>query len=249
MARRPGLQAVLTNPARARNWRSAALIASALVSVAFAAPAAAQEGIVIPAPAIDATAPGGASEVAVLAGGCFWGVQGVFQRVEGVTNAVSGYAGGEAGTANYETVSSGATGHAEAVHITYDPRKISYGKLLQVFFSVAHDPTQLNRQGPDKGTQYRTAIFPQSEEQAKIAKNYISQLNQAQAFRSPIVTVIESNRPFYAAEDYHQDYLTMNPTQLYIVYNDLPKIEHLKRLFPDLYREDPVLVSEVKASN
>lgn len=249
MARRPGLQTVLTNPARARGWRSAGLIASALIGAAFAAPATAQEGIAIPAPAIDATAPRDTSEVAVLAGGCFWGVQGVFQRVEGVANAVSGYAGGEAGTANYETVSSGTTGHAEAVRITYDPRKISYGELLQVFFSVAHDPTQLDRQGPDKGTQYRTAIFPQSAEQVEIARNYISQLDQAHVFRAPIVMAIESNRPFYAAEDYHQDYLTVNPTQLYIVYNDLPKIEHLKRLFPDLYREDPVLVSEVEVSN
>lgn len=249
MARRPDLQTVLTNPARARGWRLAQLIASALIGVAFAAPATAQEGIAIPAPAIDMTVPRGASEVAVLAGGCFWGVQGVFQRVKGVANAVSGYAGGEAGTANYQTVTSGTTGHAEAVHITYDPRKISYGKLLHVFFSVAHDPTQLNRQGPDKGTQYRTAIFPQSDEQAKVAKEYISQLDQAQVFKAPIVTTIESNRPFYAAEDYHQDYLTLNPTQLYIVYNDLPKIEHLERLFPDLYRADPVLVSEVKASD
>jgi peptide-methionine (S)-S-oxide reductase len=249
MTCRPDLQTVLRNPVRARDWRHAALVATALFAAAFAAPATAQEGITISAPAVDTTVLRGASEVAVLAGGCFWGVQGVFQRVKGVTNAVSGYAGGEASTAHYETVSSGKTGHAESVHITYDPREISYGKLLHVFFSVAHDPTQLNRQGPDKGTQYRTAIFPQSDEQAKIAKDYIAQLNQAHVFKAPIVTTIESNRPFYAAEDYHQDYLTLNPTQLYIVYNDLPKIEHLERLFPDLYRDDPVLVSEARISN
>jgi len=230
-------------------WAYAALIASALMCVASALPALAEEGIVIPAPAFDATVARSTSEVAVLAGGCFWGVQGVFQRVEGVTNAVSGYAGGEAGTANYETVSSGTTGHAEAVRITYDLRKINYAELLHVFFSVAHDPTQLNRQGPDKGTQYRTAIFPQSDEQTKIAKAYIAQLNQAHAFRSPIVTTIEPDHLFYPAEDYHQDYLTRHPTQLYIVYNDLPKLERLKRLFPSLYRADPVLVSETKASN
>lgn len=246
---RPPELAALTNPARGQSWRSAALIAAAMIAVAFAAPATAQEGIVIPAPSSDTTAPQRASEVAVLAGGCFWGLQGVFQRVKGVANAVSGYAGGEARTAHYDMVSSGKTGHAEAVQITYDPRMISYGTLLQVFFSAAHDPTQLNRQGPDKGTQYRTAIFPQSDEQARIAKDYIAQLNQADVFKAAIVTKIEPNHPFYAAEDYHQDYLTLNPSQLYIVYNDLPKIEHLKLLFPDLYRDDPVLVSESRVLN
>jgi peptide-methionine (S)-S-oxide reductase len=223
-----------------------ALAAFALAGLALAGPATAQEGIAIPAPAVDATAPQGDTAVAVLAGGCFWGVQGVFQRVEGVRNAVSGYAGGDAATAHYNIVTSGATGHAEAVEITYDPARISYGKLLQVFFSTAHDPTQLNRQGPDVGTQYRTAIFPQDEEQAKIAKDYIAQLNQARVFDAAVVTKIEPGHPFYPAEDYHQDYLTLNPTQPYIVYNDLPKIENLKRLFPDLYRDDPVLVSEAK---
>lgn len=243
MARLPKLRTLLTAS------RSKALMAIALACTALTVPAAAQEGIALPAPAIDTAALQGSTDVAVLAGGCFWGVQGVFQRVEGVENAVSGYAGGEADTAHYEMVGSGQTGHAEAVKITYDPQKISYGKLLQVFFSVAHDPTQLNRQGPDAGTQYRTAIFPQDEQQAKVAKDYIAQLNQARLFSAAIVTKIEPDRPFYSAEDYHQDYLTLNPGQPYIVYNDLPKIENLKRLFPDLYRDDPMLVSEARPSN
>ena len=187
--------------------------------------------------------------VAVFAGGCFWGVQGVFQHVEGVSNAVSGYAGGSAQTAHYEMVGLGDTGHAEAVQISYDPAKISYGKLLQVFFSVAHDPTQLNRQGPDTGTQYRTAIFPQDEAQAKVAKDYIAELNKARLFNAAIVTKLEPGQSFYPAEGYHQDYLTLNPSQPYIVYNDMPKIENLRKLFPDLYRNDPVLVSEAKTSN
>jgi peptide-methionine (S)-S-oxide reductase len=232
-----------TSPAASR---SIALVAFALTGLALAGPATAHEGIAIPAPAVDAAAAQGDPAVAVLAGGCFWGVQGVFQRVEGVRNAVSGYAGGEAATAHYNMVTSGTTGHAEAVEVTYDPAKISYGKLLQVFFSTAHDPTQLNRQGPDVGTQYRTAIFPQDEEQAEVAKAYIAQLNQARVFDAAIVTKIEPGHPFYPAEDYHQDYLTLNPTQPYIVYNDLPKIENLKRLFPDVYRDDPALVSEAK---
>jgi len=229
--------------------RFVALAALALAGVALAGPATAQEGITIPAPAVDAAAQQGDTAVAVFAGGCFWGVQGVFQRVEGVKNAVSGYDGGDASTAHYEMVGMGNTGHAESVQITYDPAKITYGKLLQVFFSTAHDPTQLNRQGPDAGTQYRTAIFPQDEEQAKIAKAYIAQLNQARVFDAAIMTKVEPGHTFYPAEDYHQDYLTLNPMQPYIVYNDLPKIENLKRLFPDLYRKDPVLVSEAKLQN
>ena len=195
----------------------------------------------IPAPAVDER-PGTTSEVAVLAGGCFWGVQGVYQHVKGVSNAVSGYAGGEKNTAEYETVSTGRTGHAESVQITFDPRQVTYGKLLQIYFSVAHDPTELNRQGPDTGTQYRSALFTATEEQANVAKAYIGQLNEAHVFSRPIVTKIEPGRPFYPAEGYHQDFLTLNPTYPYIVYNDLPKIENLKRLFPDLYRADPVLV-------
>ena len=213
-----------------------------------AVPAFAQEGLAIPAPALDEAA-GPGPEVAVLAGGCFWGVQGVFQHLDGVRNAVSGYAGGAAETAHYRVVGSGRTGHAEAVEVTFDPAEISYGEILQVFFSVAHDPTQLNRQGPDVGTQYRSTIFPQSGDQAKVAEAYIAQLEGAGLYRKPIATTIEPGQAFYPAEDYHQDYLTLNPTQPYIVHNDLPKIANLKQLFPERYREDPVLVSEVALTN
>lgn len=229
-------------------FRSTALMVFALAGIVSATPAAAQEGIAIPAPAEDIATPQ-EKAVAVFAGGCFWGVQGVFQHIDGVSNAVSGYAGGSAQTAHYEMVGLGDTGHAEAVEISYDPAKISYGKLLQVFFSVAHDPTQLNRQGPDTGTQYRTAIFPQDEVQAKVAKDYIAELNKARLFNAAIVTKLEPGQSFYPAEGYHQDYLTLNPSQPYIVYNDMPKIENLRKLFPDLYRNDPVLVSEAKTSN
>jgi peptide-methionine (S)-S-oxide reductase len=202
----------------------------------------AEEARVVPAPALDEQAGGKASEVAVVAGGCFWGVQGVFQHVNGVMGAVSGYDGGDKATAHYEMTSEGNTGHAESVQITYDPRKVTYGRILQVFFSVAHDPTELNRQGPDEGTQYRSAIFPQSEEQAKVAKAYIAQLDSAHAFSAPIVTTIEPGKTFYRAEDYHQDFLARNPGYPYIVFNDLPKIANLKQLFPALYRPDPMLV-------
>jgi len=204
---------------------------------------AAEEAHAIPAPALDEMAGQATSEVAILAGGCFWGVQGVYQHVDGVLNAVSGYAGGEKSTAQYETVSRGSTDHAESVQITYDPRKVSYGRLLQIYFSVAHDPTELNRQGPDTGTQYRSAIFPTNAEQAKVAKAYIDQLNQAHAFGAAIVTRIEPDRAFYPAEAYHQNFLTRNPGYPYIVINDLPKIENLKRLMATVYRADPVLVT------
>jgi peptide-methionine (S)-S-oxide reductase len=209
---------------------------------------AAEQPYVIPAPAVDEPARQG-TEVAVLAGGCFWGVQGVFQHVNGVVSAVSGYAGGEKKTAHYEMVGSGTTGHAESVRITFDPSKISYGRILQIYFSVAHDPTQLNSQGPDVGTQYRSAIFSANAEQARVAKAYIAQLNQARVYPAAIVTKIEPDREFYAAEDYHQDFLTTHPTYPYIVYNDLPKIEDLKHIFPDLYRADPVLVASSRATN
>jgi peptide-methionine (S)-S-oxide reductase len=225
-------------------FRLLTLIAALLCSGAGLA--SAEEGIALPAPALDEPAAMAKTETAILAGGCFWGVQGVFQHVEGVNNAVSGYAGGEADTAQYELVGSGATGHAESVKVTFDPSKISYGRILQIYFSVAHDPTQLNRQGPDRGTQYRSALFPVNDEQAKVAKAYIAQLGEAKLFDAAIVTKIEPNHAFYPAEAYHQDYLTLNPTQPYIVYNDLPKVENLKRLFPALYRDDPVLVSEAK---
>jgi peptide-methionine (S)-S-oxide reductase len=207
------------------------------------APAAAEGARTLPAPAVDAPPSQATSAVVVLAGGCFWGVQGVFQHVKGVTSAVSGYAGGDKRSANYDLVSIGTTGHAESVQVTYDPRQVSYGKLLQIFFSVVHDPTELNRQGPDTGTQYRSAIFSTSAEQASIAKAYIAQLDQTHAFKKSIVTKIEPDRAFYPAEGYHQDFLTRNPRNPYIATYDLPKIEDLKRVFTDLYRPAPVLVA------
>jgi peptide-methionine (S)-S-oxide reductase len=211
-------------------------------------PAAAESARALPPPAVDAPPAQATSAVVVLAGGCFWGVQGVFQHVKGVTSAVSGYAGGDKRSANYEIVSSGTTGHAESVQVTYDPRQISLGRLLQVFFSVVHDPTELNRQGPDTGTQYRSAIFPASAEQAQVAKAYIAQLDQAHAFKKAIVTRIEPDRAFYPAEAYHQDFLTRYPTHPYIAINDIPKVEDLKRVMPDLYRAAPVLVAGAHSS-
>jgi peptide-methionine (S)-S-oxide reductase len=204
--------------------------------------AQADEGKLVPPAVVDEADTGAPTETAVLAGGCFWGVQGVFQHVAGVTKVVSGYAGGEKRTASYETVSRGTTGHAESVNVTFDPRRISYGRLLQIYFSVAHDPTELNRQGPDTGTQYRSAIFPMNDEQARVAKAYIAQLDAAHSFNAQIATTIEPNRPFYPAEAYHQDYLTLNPGSFYIMVNDQPKIEALKQLFPSVYRDKPVLV-------
>ena len=222
-------------------------IAIALTAIAvIRAPAgAAEEPVTIPPPAVDAVE-NGATAKAIFAGGCFWGVQGLFQHVKGVKNAVSGYAGGEQSTAVYEMVGTGATGHAEAVEVTYDPHQVSYGKLLQVFFSVAHNPTQLNYQGPDHGPQYRTALFPLDAEQEKVAASYIEQLDGAKLFDGKIVTTLEGAKAFYPAEAYHQDFLTLNPTYPYIVYNDLPKVAALKTLFPDLYQEKPVLVMAAK---
>lgn len=202
----------------------------------------------IPAPAGDESGIEATTAVAVIAGGCFWGVQGVFQHVDGVLNAVSGYAGGAASSAHYDDVGSGDTGHAEAVQITYDPRRITYGRILQIYFSVAHDPTQLNRQGPDHGTQYRSAIFPVTQEQGQIAKAYIAQLNQARVYGAAIATRIEPGKTFYPAERYHQDFLARNPTHPYIVIHDLPKVAELKRVFPEAYRSKPVLVSTASAA-
>ena len=213
------------------------------------APSAAEGERAIPAPALAEPATQQASEVAILAGGCFWGVQGVFQHVEGVTSAVSGYAGGTRDAAQYQRVSAGTTGHAEAVRITFDPRRIGYERILQIYFSVAHDPTEINRQGPDVGTQYRSAIFPENQEQARIVGAYIAQLNEARVFPATIATRVEPGREFYPAEAYHQDYLTRNPTNRYIAVNDLPKIEGLKRMFPELYRAAPVLVAASQPSN
>ena len=196
----------------------------------------------IPPAAADDTASASGMQTAVFAGGCFWGVQGVFQRVQGVSQAVSGYAGGKASTAKYEMVTSGMTGHAEAVKITYDPKKVSYGTLLQIYFSVAHDPTQLNRQHPDVGPQYRSAVFYGDAAQKATTEKYIAQLDAAKVSGSKIVTQVVPLDAFYAAEDYHQDYLTLNPTQGYIARFDLPKIANLKNMFPQQYRAEPALV-------
>jgi peptide-methionine (S)-S-oxide reductase len=227
---------------------AAALTALAITAFAVAPLRAAEDAVVIPAPAMDAPASDGI-QTAVVAGGCFWGVQGVFQHTGGVVNAVSGYAGGSKATADYQMVSTGTTGHAESVQIKYDPKKISYGKILQIFFSVAHDPTQLNHQGPDSGTQYRSAIFTTSDEQRKVADAYIVQLNAAKVYKKPIVTTVGPLDGFYAAEAYHQDYLTLHPSQPYIAYNDLPKIENLKKIFAENYLEKPTLVSSAKVTN
>ncbi|WP_442755132.1 peptide-methionine (S)-S-oxide reductase MsrA [Methylocystis sp. JAN1] len=217
----------------------------ALAALAFlASPLTARERAAgLPPPAYDPAPAANGPQKLVVAGGCFWGVQGVFQHVSGVSRAVSGYAGGAAETAHYALVSQGDTGHAESVEITYDPKAVSLGRLLQVYFSVVHDPTQLNRQGPDEGTQYRSAIFVATPEQEKAARDYISQLSTAAAFDAPIVTKLEPLARFYPAEAYHQDYLLQHPRAPYIVSNDLPKIENLRKLFPDLYKETPALTS------
>lgn len=189
-----------------------------------------------PAPAVDISNPPSRQAVAVFAGGCFWGVDAVFERLKGVSDVVSGYSGGNESTAHYEMVGTGRTGHAESVQVTFDPAQITYGKLLQVFFSVAHDPTQLNRQGPDEGTQYRSAIFYNSAEQKRVAEAYIQQLNGAKVFRHPIVTQVVPLKAFYPAEEYHQNFLDRNPDNPYIVYNDLPKLQQLKKKYPDLVK-------------
>ncbi len=227
----------------------AAAIGLLAISTVNVAPSfAAEDAVVIPPPAVDVQNASGI-QTAVLAGGCFWGVQGVFQHTKGVVNAVSGYSGGNQRNADYHMVSTGTTGHAESVEIKFDPKKISYGKILQIFFSVAHDPTQLNRQGPDSGTQYRSAIFTTSDEQKNVADAYIAQLNAAGVYKKPIVTKVGPLQGFFAAETYHQDYLTLHPTQPYIAYNDIPKVENLRKLFAENYVEKPTLVSSVKVTN
>lgn len=198
----------------------------------------------VPAPAFDPADPA-KTATAVFAGGCFWGVQGVFQHVDGVTSAVSGYSGGNAQQADYETVGTGGTGHAESVKVTYDPRQVSYGTLLRIFFAVVADPTTLNRQGPDRGTQYRTAIFPTTPQQKATADAYIAQLGAAKLWKAPIVTRVERYRGFYPAEKYHQDFLTRKPDYPYIVYNDLPKVEALRVAFPTHFRKQAVTVYPV----
>ncbi|KVD07486.1 methionine sulfoxide reductase A [Burkholderia ubonensis] len=195
----------------------------------------------MPAPALDETPAASHNETAVLAGGCFWGVQGVFEHVKGVKQVTAGYAGGMAATAHYTLVGTGLTGHAESVSIVYDPAQITYGRLLQIFFSVVHDPTELNRQGPDDGTQYRSAIFPTNAQQRAVANAYIAQLGNAHVFPAPIVTRVEPFNGFYPAETYHQNYLELHPDAPYIAINDLPKVAGLKQLFPTIYRSDAVL--------
>ncbi|KAA0097760.1 peptide-methionine (S)-S-oxide reductase [Mycolicibacterium sp. P1-18] len=214
----------------------------AITAPAILAGIGTSSSVVVPAPAADEPkAAPGATETAVLAGGCFWGVQGVFQHVEGVTMAQSGYAGGQQSTADYETVSTGTTGHAESVRITYDPARVSFGKLLQIYFSVVQDPTQLDRQGPDEGTQYRSAIFAQNPTQQRVADAYVAQLTAAKVFAAPIVTTVEPDTGFFPAEQYHQNYLDSHPTSSYIVANDMPKVHALEQLFPGDYRAQPVL--------
>ena len=212
--------------------------AVAVQRVANSAEAATQ----IPPPAQDEKVADVHSETAVFAGGCFWGVQGVFEHVRGVKQVAAGYSGGAASTAQYETVSGGDTGHAESVQITYDPTQITYGRLLQIFFSVAHNPTELNYQGPDHGTQYRSAVFPVNPQQRVVAQAYIAQLDKAHVFSQPVVTRVEDFKGFYPAENYHQNFLVLHPDYPYIAINDLPKVNYLKKMFPDMYRTDPVLL-------
>ncbi|MGN6528557.1 MAG: peptide-methionine (S)-S-oxide reductase MsrA [Burkholderiaceae bacterium] len=248
---RPSRTATLPPSRRLRPF-AALLAAGAVVFAAthFMGTAhAAETAVAIPPPAVDEPAnPARHAETAVFAGGCFWGVQGVFQHVKGVTNAVSGYSGGAKSTAEYEKVGTGLTGHAESVQVTFDPTQVSYGKLLQVYFSVAHNPTELNYQGPDHGSQYRSAVFPLDDAQRKVATAYIAQLDAAKAYGKPVVTRVEPFKGFFPAEGYHQNFLALNPDYPYIVYNDLPKVADLKRLFPDQYMDKPVLVPKVVAS-
>ena len=217
--------------------RPALLAATLLLASACGA---AERMVMAPAPLEDIAAPKpGTLLTAVFAGGCFWGMEGVFERLRGVVSVRSGYAGGSRASANYDMVSAGLTDHAEAVEIRYDPSRISYGTLLRIFYSVAHDPTQLNRQGPDRGRQYRSAIFPQDEAQARTARAYLAQLDKAKTWPAPIVTTLEPGKPFHPAEAYHQNYLRAHPTQPYILINDIPKVEGLKRMFPSLWSEKP----------
>ena len=230
------------------SWKRRAVAATAVCGIMLIlwgtvgrlAVSAAERPAEIPPPALDNPKAAGPPQTVVLAGGCFWGVQAVFQHLNGVQRALSGYAGGERATAEYEIVSSGRTGHAESVQVTFDPNVVSYGEILQVFFSVAHDPTQLNRQGPDSGTQYRSAIFYADEQQKQIATAYIAQLDQTGKFRKQIVTRVDPLRGFYAAEGYHQDYLVKHPNDPYIVFNDLPKVRNFERTLPKLYRAEAV---------
>jgi peptide-methionine (S)-S-oxide reductase len=228
--------------------RQIPFILAALMALSAAPALASSRPVSIAPPAQDMSASG--PQTIVLAGGCFWGVQAVFQHTKSVTRAVSGYAGGTKETATYDIVSSGSTAHAEAVAVTFDPAIVSAGKILQIYFSVAHDPTQKNRQGPDDGTQYRSEIFPQTQEQRALAERYIAQLNAAKSFARPIATEVSAvGAAFYPAEAYHQDYATLHPRQPYIAINDRPKVEALKAMFADVFREQPVLVSAKVGAN
>jgi len=229
-------------PVRSSLAAPALLAVAVAVALVLGRPAARADGgeKVLPMPAVDVP-PGDGPQTAVLSGGCFWGVQGVFEHVRGVDKVLAGYAGGNASTAHYETVSEGDTGHAESVQVVFDPKQISYGRILQIFFSVALDPTEVNRQGPDEGTQYRSEVFAANADQKAAAAAYIGQLDRAHAFGRPIATRVDPLTGFYPAEEYHQDYLERHPEQPYIAYNDIPKVESLKRLFPDVYLDKPVL--------
>jgi peptide-methionine (S)-S-oxide reductase len=229
------------------HWASRIIAAMAVLAVGAALVRSpllsAEPAVMIPAPKVDNSKVAGAPQTAVIAGGCFWGMQGVFQHVRGVKKVLSGYSGGDRSTAEYEKVSTGTTGHAESIEITFDPAQITYGQVLQIAFSVGFDPTELNRQGPDTGTQYRSDIFYADDTQKDIATAYIAQLNQAKVFPKLIVTRVDPLHGFFVAEDYHQDYLFLHPNQPYIAFNDIPKVNNLKKVFPEIYTEKPMLVS------
>jgi peptide-methionine (S)-S-oxide reductase len=227
---------------RTAAWIAATLAVAAMGAVLLRSPLLGAEApVIIAPPTLDNPKAAGPPQTAVLAGGCFWGVQGVYEHVRGVQKVIAGYAGGDRASAQYETVSAGGTGHAESVKIVFDPAEVSYGQLLQIAFSVVHDPTQLNRQGPDVGSQYRSAVFYADEEQRRIAEAYIAQLEKSHAFSRPIVTRVDPLKGFYPAEDYHQDYLYHNPNVPYIVMFDIPKVQNFKRTYPELYSGRPVL--------
>ena len=230
------------------SWRTLAGIALPLMLAASAA----QAGVAnhpLPMPKTDVAKPAPGLETATFAGGCFWGTQAVFQHIQGVTNVVSGYAGGTRADANYKTVSTGKTQHTETVQVTFDPTKVTYGKLLQIFFSVAFDPTQVNRQGNDIGPQYRSVLFTSDPEQEKVARAYMAELAASHSFEGPIVTQIDTQSPFYPAESYHQDYLTLHPTEPYIVENDMPLVRNLEKVFPQVWRPTPIKTSETASTN
>lgn len=243
----PRTQSIPFASRRSTLWLGLAMVCALAGTAWMYATAHAAEGATaIPAAAVDDAKAAGPTRVAVFSGGCFWGVQGVFEHVRGVKQVLAGYSGGAQATAHYEMVSTGTTGHAESVQVTYDPAEVTYGELLRVFFSVAHDPTELDRQGPDVGNQYRSEVFYANADQQRIASAYIAQLDQAHAFPSKIVTRMDPLKGFYRAEEYHQDFLVKNPTYPYIVYNDLPKIANFRSVLPALYQGSPVLIAAVR---